>query len=97
MYLNAYAVYDSGADLWNSPFFMRTQAEAVRAFGSLSQDLKTQIGQHPGDFVLYFIGTYDDNSGRMEALDEPQVISVAADLLKPPSEDVAQLDSEGLQ
>ena len=94
MYMKAFSVHDTKADLWNSPFFMRTEAEAVRSFGAIAQDLKTAIGQHPRDFVLYLVGDFDDSTGVIRACDEPELLAVAADMLSP---DENQLDMEGLQ
>lgn len=58
-----YTVYDSKAEVYLAPFFMRAKGEAIRAFVDMANDSKTQIGAHPEDFTLFEIGTFDDRTG----------------------------------
>lgn len=65
MKLNAYTLYDNKALNYHAPFFMATDGAAVRALQDLVSDLNTNVGRHPGDYVLYFCGTYDDSNGQL--------------------------------
>ena len=63
---NMYTIYDTKALIWNPPFNMRTDAEAIRAFASTANDPNTTISQHPADYALYKIGTFDDSNGQVK-------------------------------
>ena len=61
----AYCVYDRKSLIYNTPFFAVSDGAAVRSFRDLANDLSTTVGRHPGDFVLYRVGTFDDAIGCM--------------------------------
>lgn len=63
MILNAYTVYDRKALQYHSPFFAVADGAAVRSFMDLANDPQTTVGRHPGDYVLYFCGCFDDGTG----------------------------------
>lgn len=65
MKLNAYTLYDNKALQYHPPFFASTDGAAVRSLSDLVSDLNTGPGRHPGDYVLYFVGTYDDSNGQL--------------------------------
>lgn len=65
MVLKAYSIFDNKALQYHPPFFASTNGAAVRSLADLANDLNTQVGRHPGDFVLYCIGAYDDQKGMM--------------------------------
>lgn len=63
MLLRAYSIFDNKALQYHPPFFASTDGAAVRSLTDLANDLQTQIGRHPGDYVLFCIGEYDDQKG----------------------------------
>lgn len=63
MLIRAYTVYDNKALVYAPPFFAATDGAAVRMFQDVANDLNTSIGQHPGDFSLWWCGMYDDQKG----------------------------------
>lgn len=65
MKLNAYTLFDNKALQYHAPFFTHTDGAAVRMLTDLVSDLNTNVGRHPGDYVLYSCGTYDDQNGQM--------------------------------
>lgn len=54
-----YAIMDTKAEYASMPIPARTDGEARREFGIIAADRNTQIGRHPEDFVLCYIGSYD--------------------------------------
>lgn len=60
MKLKVYAIQDSKAELFLTPFFMKTDGEAIRAFSDLVMDERSRVSKHPEDYRLYRIGEYDD-------------------------------------
>lgn len=65
MILRAYSIFDSKALQYHPPFFASTHGAAVRSLSDLASDLNTNIGRHPGDYVLFCVGQYDDQKGQM--------------------------------
>lgn len=55
-------MYDSKLEGFMRPFFLQTTAVAVRAIIDLAKDPKNETAQHPGDFTLYELGTFDDHT-----------------------------------
>lgn len=80
MILKAFSIRDSKADVFNTPFFQKTHGEAERSFKQLIQDDKSMLSKYPEDYDLYFIGEYDDNTGKLVTLDTPQHLVKAMQL-----------------
>lgn len=64
MILNAYSIYDNKALQYHPPFFASTDGAAVRSLRDLANDPNTTVGRHPSDYVLYKVGTYNDQNGQ---------------------------------
>lgn len=60
MLLRAYSIYDNKALQYHPPFFASADGAAVRSFSDAANDLQTNIGRHPSDFSLFFVGSFDD-------------------------------------
>lgn len=82
MELKMYSIRDSKGEIFNPPFYKKTHGEAERDFTTLCNDDKSMPSQYPDDFDLYFIGKYDDNTGKIFPLDTPQHITKAVNVLK---------------
>lgn len=65
--LNIYSIFDEKAEVFNAPFFMPRDGMALRAFADLVNDKNTTPGQHPDDFKLVFLGTFDEAKGVLAA------------------------------
>ena len=59
-----YSIFDSKAQVYNPPFFNLTHGEAERNFSQLVSDPKSTLFLYPKDFDLYYLGEYDDNTGK---------------------------------
>lgn len=64
-YMKVFCVYDAAVGAYMQPFFMRSKGEAVRGFTEICNDSNSQFFKHPHDFVLYEIGDFDDQTGRI--------------------------------
>lgn len=67
MELKIFTVHDSKVGAYLQPFFMRSRGEAIRAFITVVNDRQSQFYSHPEDYTLFEVGTYDDQTGRVEA------------------------------
>ena len=63
MIINAYTLYDRKSLQYHTPFFAVSDGAAVPMLQDLVADNSTMPGRHPGDFVLYRCGAYDDSNG----------------------------------
>lgn len=63
-----FAVKDRAADAFGRPFFCATDGIAVRSFMDEVNraDKENPLYQHPDDFDLFVLGTFDDSDGSFE-------------------------------
>jgi len=81
MQLKIFSIRDQKSEVFNQPFLKKTHGEAERDFRSVVNDDKSTINKYPEDFDLYYIGDYDDNSGKLMPLDTPQHVIKAISCL----------------
>jgi len=67
-----FSIRDSKTETFGQPFYQHTHAEAERNFSKLVKDDKSTINSFPEDFDLYYLGTYNDQTGLIMSLDTPQ-------------------------
>lgn len=72
MVLKAYSIRDAKAEIFHPPFYKHTHGEAERDFRTLTNDGKSNVNKFPEDYDLYYIGDYDDNTGKFHPTDTPQ-------------------------
>lgn len=99
MILHAYTIYDRKALQYHQPFFAVADGAAVRMFSDIANDSNTSVGRHPGDYVLYRCGAYDDSNGQLHPVSALQHITDALPLVQarqqaPLFDPLRQADSE---
>lgn len=67
MITKMFAVYDSKAQVYGTPFCMGTIGLALRAFTDLAKDPQSTVSKYPQDFSLFQVGEYDDQLGQVSA------------------------------
>lgn len=65
MKFKIFSVYDIAAENFNTPMFMAAKGQAIRAFDDEVNREGSQIGKHPVDYELFYIGEYDDESSNI--------------------------------
>ncbi len=60
-----FVIFDSKARCYMPPFFMPEVGQAVRVFSDMCNDKSHAFGQHPEDYTLFEIGTFDDREGKL--------------------------------
>lgn len=81
MKLEAYAIHDAKAKVFTSPFFQVNRNVALRSFSVAINDPQHQYGQSPADYTLFLVGEYDDQVGRLKAI-EPNAVANGVELQK---------------
>lgn len=75
-----FAIRDSKAEIYLSPFPARSEVDAARqilASFSDPQIASTPVGQHPEDFSLMLVGEFDDETGLLVAHAPRLVVELA--------------------
>lgn len=84
MLVKTYVIFDVKAKFYNKPFFLQNDSVAIRAFTDLANDPNSDVCKHPTDFILFSLGTYDDETAKLSTT-EPLVLARAHELKKPES------------
>lgn len=75
MIVNLYSIYDLKAGVYNTIFTQLNDSVAQRSFVHLVKDKDSTISSSPEDYVLYCVGTFDDNKGFIDnSLDYPRIV-----------------------
>lgn len=78
MIQGVFAVYDLKLRAYMTPFFMSNREVAVRAFATAVNEQGTQLHAHPSDFTLFQLGSFNDELGVIEMLQEHVNLGLAA-------------------
>nr|WAE43593.1 MAG: nonstructural protein [Microviridae sp.] len=77
--MRIFTVHDSKAEAHLPPFYMKTKAEAMRAFESTVQDKESQFHKYPSDFTLLELGEFDEISASICTHAKPLILANAAE------------------
>jgi len=83
MLFEVYSIRDAGAEFYGAPFYTRAKGQALRDFSRVVQDPQTVLHANPEQYDLYYLGRFDDNSGKHDLLPTPQHVSKAIEHVKP--------------
>jgi hypothetical protein len=76
-----FAVYDSKAASFMTPYFALNQGLAIRSFAHLARDQNSYVSSFPTDFTLFELGSIDLENGIMTQHDHAQNLGTAAAFL----------------
>lgn len=65
MMSRCYSLFDRKALWYAPPFQATTDGAATRTLADAVAEPNSMVGRHPGDFVLFFVGHWDDQKGAM--------------------------------
>lgn len=77
-----YTIRDSKGEYFSQPFHQLSPGQAERTFKDMILEPKNPVNSHPEDFSLYYLGEYDELTGKMKLLDSPQHVIDAIHLTK---------------
>lgn len=64
MKLKVYTIYDAASGAYMRPFFCLAHGQAMRMFGDLVKDKNHDVGKHPKDYSLHYLGAFQDNDAK---------------------------------
>jgi len=76
-----FSIYDNKLEGFMRPFFLQTRAVAVRAIIDLAQDAKDPVSQHPADYILYELGTFEDHTAEIMQVTPPVRLGLVSELI----------------
>lgn len=82
MLLKVFAVRDTKVEAYLPPFTMRSKGEAIRGFADAVIDKSGAIGKYPSDFVLFYLGEFDDQTASFAFELAPVSLGVGTDFFK---------------
>lgn len=82
MIYKLFSVRDSKSEIFHSPWFFKTHGEAEREFRTVVNTEKSKLAQFPEDYDLYYVGEYDDNTGKFNPVDSPQHVIKAVNCVQ---------------
>lgn len=88
MRLSVYCVRDAKVGAYMAPFFMRSRGEALRSWETVVNDPSTQFFKYPGDFCLFELGSFDEDSGSFDLHPSPLSLGLAVDVKRVADSDV---------
>lgn len=71
MQLVIFSVHDQKAEAFIQPFYAPNVAMAIRMFSTAANDPSTQFAQNPGDYTLFEIGRFDQDTGEILSAGTP--------------------------
>lgn len=86
MRFQLFSIRDNKAGCFLAPFVARTDVDAQRQLTAGFRDPRmkeTPVGQNPGDFDLYSLGSFEDDSGEISVAMPPRLVTALAALVPP--------------
>ena len=83
MILQIFSIYDTKAESFNPPVYLTSPGLAIRSFSDSVQNPESQFAQHPEDYTLFQIGSWDDQTSKFELLSTPKSLHVAIEFVSP--------------
>lgn len=76
------SVRDSAAELYGQPIYVPSRGVALRSFADEVNRaaMDNPLHQHPDDFILYELGSFDESTG-LFVCHEPQQLARGKDVL----------------
>lgn len=76
MVLKVFGIYDSKAEAYLPPFFMKSKGEAIRALTSHVCDPQHNFSKYAEDFTLFELGSWNDSTSKFDLLPTPHSLGV---------------------
>ena len=91
--MQLFSIYDSVGERYFPPFTAENAKDALRSFGDILRDPQSALSRHVDDYILFRMGKYVVETGRITPLEQPELIETGAALFTPT--EVPQLRAEG--
>lgn len=93
MEMSVYAIFDSKAQAYLQPFFAVNNEVAKRTFEAATSDDKSTFGLFPGDYTLFKVAVWDNESGAIDKVQAYENLGTGLQMGKP--EELRQVGVQG--
>lgn len=76
--LKIFTVYDSKAEAFIQPFYAQATGAAIRSFEAACNEEGHDFARYSGDYTLYELGQFDQNTGKINLLPAMLNLGLAA-------------------
>lgn len=80
MTVQVYSIYDIKSAVYQQPFFAHKHGQAMRMIMEGIKQGEAMFAKYPEDFRLFAVGEWDDETGTMAELSQPDFVCELADL-----------------
>lgn len=80
MKLVVVSIRDSALSAYMRPFFVPTTGVAIRAFSDEVRKAGSDMGAHRGDYILFEIASFDEETGMFDNLASPRQLIRGSDI-----------------
>ena len=70
------AIKDRALNAFMRPFFAQTKGQAIRMFNDEVNNHESPMFKHPEDYDLYFLGTWNDDTGEYTNAGMPEQLAI---------------------
>lgn len=81
MIYEVYAIKDVKADVFSNPFISANDETIMRTISDVLRNPEHPYAKHPGDYILYRVGAFDDHSGMIGSEEAVYSLCVLSDLV----------------
>lgn len=81
MVQKVFSIYDEKAKMYQPPFMAHTKGQVIRTFTDIVNEKGHPINQHPSDYTLFELGTFDNLTGKYECNKTPLSLGVAIEFV----------------
>ena len=78
-----FSVFDVKAEIYMNPFTAGSSGLAIRTFTDIANDTSHPIGQHPEDYTLFELGTWDPVTCEIKQHEAKIPLGSANDYIQP--------------
>ena len=83
---NVFTIYDAKAEAYLPPFILPKISMAKRTFSDCVNSQDHQFAAHPGDYTLFTIGTFNDETAQYNLLLTPESLGLGLEYVIDSSE-----------
>nr|QJB19813.1 MAG: nonstructural protein [Microvirus sp.] len=83
MQMKMYSIKDVKVGIYHPPVCCHNAAHAIRMHSDYFNRPDSQFCKYAGDFEIYEVGTFDDQTGSVVPVVSPVFLIAGADLVKP--------------
>lgn len=69
-----FSIFDKVACIYHNPVYLINTGVAIRQAQDQFKTKDSEIAQHPEDFILFKLGSFDDTTAKITMLDIPETI-----------------------